>query len=125
MASRITKTSVAAALIAATFAHPATAQVGSLGKAVSNALSREGQLIDQANQGAKQGNAPANPQPAPPKPQAASGAQLRGGRVVQAQLSRGDALAGTNATTCRQANGTTIRVSGGFRPPADDPDECR
>jgi hypothetical protein len=110
------------ALLAALSAQAANGQVRSLGNAIGGALEKEAHTLQQAsdhpaNQVPETGK-PSQQAPAPP-------AQRPQSRVVQMRLGKGDALADGAAVTCRQANGTTIRVSGGYRPAAADSGACR
>ena len=105
-------------------AQAAEAQVTTLGRAMNGALEREAQTIRDAGHGTTRRPASAEPKPAHAAVPRPTGRSAKG-KVVEQPLGTGDPLAGTDATTCRQANGTTIRVSGSYRPPAEDGDECR
>jgi hypothetical protein len=99
--------------------------VRSLGNAIGGALEKEARILQQASDHAAT-QAPASetgkPAQQAPAPQATEHPQSR---VVQMRLGTGDALADGAALTCRQANGATIRVSGGYRPAAGDSGACR
>ena len=124
MALRFFALTFGVALVATASGQAASAQVRSLGNAIGGAFAKEAQAIRQAEERPAQEQAADTGKPAPPAPPAAE-PRGQSGRVVQTQLTRGDALADTAATTCRQANGTTIRVSGGYRPAAGDSTVCR
>ena len=128
MASRISTIAFCAALAAAVCAQPAMAQVGTLSRAIGHAFAKEAQILQQAQDRPSQATAPApttRPAQLPPPAPAPAGRRVVNGKVVQMQLGTGDALANVAATTCHQANGTTICVSGGYRPIAADSGECR
>jgi hypothetical protein len=110
------------ALLAALSAQAANGQVRSLGNAIGGAFEKEAHTLQQASDhAATQAPETGKPSQQAPAPQA----QRPQSRVVQTRLGTGDALADGAAVTCRQANGTTIRVSGGYRPAAADSGACR
>ncbi len=120
MARRSLAMACGMALLAALSAQAANGQVRSLGNAIGGALEKEAHTLQQASDHA------ATPETGKPSQQApAPQAQRPQSRVVQMRLGKGDALADGAAVTCRQANGTTIRVSGGYRPAAADSGACR
>ena len=116
--------SISLALLAAAHGGPLSAQA-SLGQAISHALSKEAQTIKQGESQAARENPPAPAKPTDTIARHSTGRPAARGNAVEAPLGTGDALANTDATTCRQSNGTTIRVSGGYRPAAEDSGECR
>ena len=106
------------ALVVAAFSHGVAAQ--SLGRAINGALAKEGKQIEQ------QATTTAIATPAGSSAQATpeQGNHIRVSGIVEMRLSRGDALAYVTAISCLQANGTTLRISGGYRPAAADSGKC-
>ena len=122
MARRSLAMACGMALLAALSAQAANGQVRSLGNAIGGAFEKEAHTLQQASDhAATQAPETGKPSQQAPAPQA----QRPQRRVVQTRLGTGDALADGAAVTCRQANGTTIRVSGGYRPAAADSGACR
>jgi hypothetical protein len=126
MATRISRVSFCAALAAAVCTQTATAQVGTLSRAIGHAFAKEAQILQQAQDKPAQDNASASVKhPVQTSQPPTAKRPVADGKVMRIQLGTGDALANVAATTCHQANGTTIRVSGGYRPAASDSGECR
>jgi hypothetical protein len=92
---------------------------------MSHAFAKEAQVILDAEHRAAQHRTSAEATPARATPRDATRSRAAKGTVPQPTLDTGDPLAGTDAITCHQTNGTTIRVSGGYRPAAADSGECR
>jgi hypothetical protein len=126
MAIRFSVVTFALALVAAGSSQAVSAQVRSLGNAIGGAFAKEAQILRQAQDQPAQPTTSEPGKTAEPAPAAAATKPPEpSGRVVQMRLNKGDALANGVATTCHQANGTTIRVSGGYRPAASNSGECR
>ena len=100
----------------------AEAQTGArnLGRNISAAVGAKANAVNRANRTARPSPARASGDSYPAQAERAQAIQQR--RAARADssgarsLPTGDALAGTDAPTCELENGSSLRVSGSFRP---------